>query len=87
MTKHPYLTLGGFDCYSEQPPTYIIHKYKVGDKVRILVNYLSELELEDDCDPVWESTITSIDLNDPELPYYIEKTKCYFQESELELVR
>lgn len=50
--KHPYLTLNGLDKYKELPPTLTILKYKVGDRVRILVNYLSEIELNDNIDIV-----------------------------------
>ena len=84
--KHPYLTLNGLDKYKELPPTLTILKYKVGDRVRILVNYLSEIELNDNIDIVWETTITEIHLDDPSLSYYLGEVRCFFQEDELELI-
>ena len=84
MNKHPYLKLNNIDSYKEFPPTYTVLKYKVGDRVRILVNYLSEIG--EDITPVWEATITSTDMKDLELPYYIGEVRCYFNETELELI-
>ena len=86
MNNHPYLTLNGLDKYKELPPTLTILKYKVGNRVRILVNYLTEIELEDNIDIVWETTITEIHLDDPSLPYYLGEVRCFFQEDELELI-
>ena len=55
----------------------------IGTKVRIRVNYLSELD--PDIEPVWESIVTDIDSNDDQC-YYIEEIDMWFSKSELEVI-
>ncbi len=55
----------------------------IGTKVRIRVNYLSEID--SDIKPVWESIVTDIDSNDDQC-YYIEEIDMWFSKSELEVI-
>lgn len=57
--------------------------YKVGDLVRITVNYLSELD--NDKEPVWVAKIAKIDLSD-DYCYLIKEVNLWFSKEELELI-
>ena len=57
--------------------------YEVGTRVRIKVNYLSELD--EDRVPLWEVDISYVEPDD-DLCYYIEELNLWFSESEVELI-
>ena len=75
-----YNTLNKANVYSYNPATYQIFKYKVGDRVRITVNYYPEL-LEDK-EHVDIGTISKIQLGES-LAYLIEEVDLWFAEDEL----